>query len=123
MAILHFGGKHGEKLRRLFAMLGQDNDGEFDNARRKVSDMLAVPRFAAHACCVSIIGLARTRTSRSIMASCSARSSCATSPSRPKPALFTNILRLEPKRGEFGRDPRRGARAGEVEGQHTGPAP
>jgi hypothetical protein len=32
MAILHFGGKHGEKLRKLFAMLGQDNDGEFDNA-------------------------------------------------------------------------------------------
>jgi hypothetical protein len=33
MAILHFAGKHGEKLKKLFAMLGQDNDGEFDNAR------------------------------------------------------------------------------------------
>src|SRR6202051_3368773 len=41
MAILHFGGKHGEKLKKLFAMLGQDNDGEFDNARQKVSDLLA----------------------------------------------------------------------------------
>src|SRR5271169_4185441 len=35
MAILHFRGKHGEKLKKLFAMLGQDNDGEFDNARQK----------------------------------------------------------------------------------------
>src|ERR1700680_5016431 len=33
VAILHFRGKHGEKLKKLFAMLGQDNDGEFDNAR------------------------------------------------------------------------------------------
>ena len=41
MAILHFGGRHGQKLRKLFAMLGQDNDGEFDNARQKVSDLLA----------------------------------------------------------------------------------
>src|ERR1700740_189087 len=41
MAILHFGGKHGEKLKKRFAMLGQDNDGEFDNARQKVSDLLA----------------------------------------------------------------------------------
>ena len=41
VAILHFGGKHGQKLRKLFAMLGQDNDGEFDNARQKVSDLLA----------------------------------------------------------------------------------
>jgi hypothetical protein len=44
MAILHFGGKHGEKLKKLFAMLGQDNDGEFDNARQKVSDLLAGPQ-------------------------------------------------------------------------------
>src|ERR1700751_1352409 len=41
MGILHFGGKHGEKLKKGFAMLGQDNDGEFDNARQKVSDLLA----------------------------------------------------------------------------------
>ena len=41
MTILHFRGKHGEKLKKLFAMLGQDNDGEFDNARQKVSDLLA----------------------------------------------------------------------------------
>jgi hypothetical protein len=41
IAILRFGGQHGEKLKKLFAMLGQDNDGEFDNARQKVSDLLA----------------------------------------------------------------------------------
>src|SRR6201988_4186483 len=41
MGILHFGGKHGEKLKKRFAMLGQDNDGEFDNARQKVRDLLA----------------------------------------------------------------------------------
>jgi hypothetical protein len=34
----------GEKLKKLFAMLGQDNDGEFDNARQKVSDMLAAEK-------------------------------------------------------------------------------
>ena len=44
MAILHFRGRHGEKLKKLFAMLGQDNDGEFDNARQKLSDMLAEER-------------------------------------------------------------------------------
>src|ERR1700740_727870 len=41
MALLDFGGKHGDKLKKRFAMLGQDNDGEFDNARQKVSDLLA----------------------------------------------------------------------------------
>jgi hypothetical protein len=44
MAMLHFGGKHDEKLKKLFAMLGQDNDGEFANARQKVSDLLAVEK-------------------------------------------------------------------------------
>ena len=44
MAILHFGGKQGEKLKKLFAMLGQDNDGEFNNARQKVSDLLAAEK-------------------------------------------------------------------------------
>jgi len=44
MTILHFGGKQGEKLKKLFAMLGQDNDGEFDNARQKVSDLLAAQK-------------------------------------------------------------------------------
>jgi hypothetical protein len=44
VAILHFRGKHGEKLKKLFAMLGQDNDGEFDNARQKVSDLLAAEK-------------------------------------------------------------------------------
>jgi hypothetical protein len=44
MAILHFGGKHGEKLKKLFAMLGQDYDGEFDNARQKLNDLLAGPQ-------------------------------------------------------------------------------
>src|ERR1700686_4940369 len=44
VVILHFRGKHGEKLKKLFAMLGQDNDGEFDNARQKVSDLLAGPQ-------------------------------------------------------------------------------
>src|SRR5580693_10573566 len=44
IAILRFGGQHGEKLKKLFAMLGQDNDGEFDNARQKVSDMLAAEK-------------------------------------------------------------------------------
>ena len=39
-----FVGRHGEKLKKLFAMLGQDNDGEFDNAQQKVSDILAAER-------------------------------------------------------------------------------
>ena len=41
VATLHFRGKHGEKLKKLFAMLGQDNGGECDNARQKISDILA----------------------------------------------------------------------------------
>jgi hypothetical protein len=41
---LQFGGQHSEKLKKLFAMLGQDNGGEFDNARQKISDLLARER-------------------------------------------------------------------------------
>jgi hypothetical protein len=41
VAILHFHGRQGEKLKKLFAMLGQDNDGEFGNAWQKLSDLLA----------------------------------------------------------------------------------
>ena len=41
LATLQFRGPHSDKLKKLFAMLGQDNDGEFDNARQKISDLLA----------------------------------------------------------------------------------
>jgi hypothetical protein len=33
LATFQFRGPHSDKLKKLFAMLGQDNDGEFDNAR------------------------------------------------------------------------------------------
>jgi hypothetical protein len=41
MANLHFRGMHSDKLKKLFAVLGQDNDGEFNNTRQKVTDILA----------------------------------------------------------------------------------
>jgi Protein of unknown function (DUF3631) len=41
VACLHFGGSQGERLKKLFALLGQDNDGEFENAREKLSALLA----------------------------------------------------------------------------------
>ena len=34
LATLQFRGPHSDKLKKLFAMLGQDNDGEFDNAAK-----------------------------------------------------------------------------------------
>ena len=40
LATLQFRGQHSDKLKKLFAMLGQDNEGEFNNARQKISNLL-----------------------------------------------------------------------------------
>jgi hypothetical protein len=48
LVTLQFRGQHSDKLKKLFAMLGQDNDGEFDNLEMTSHQFVAVSLWIAH---------------------------------------------------------------------------